>query len=76
MAAPLVNHNIEPVQSRSRRQLNRTDQSTKSGASDDLEETGWIFHQLGYLEYMLDEMDFEMETDAATKEWERTDTTW
>lgn len=67
-----VNLNVEPFKPQSRRQINTSEESTQSGESDDSEETGWVFHQLGYLEFVESDSEDLSELGDQDMEWIRT----
>jgi hypothetical protein len=65
-----VNTNIQPKIPLRSRKANLSERSTKSNESDDLEIAGFVFHQIGTLQYRGDEVEnFQSLEDAARGPW-------
>jgi hypothetical protein len=65
-----VNTNVQPKIPVGRRQAKLSEESSKSNESDDMETGGFVFHQLGALEYWGDEAEnLTSYEDAANGEW-------
>ncbi|KAI9778251.1 MAG: hypothetical protein M1839_008275 [Geoglossum umbratile] len=65
-----VNTSVQPeIPSRSP-ELNFSEESTRSNESDDSDDAGFVFHQIGNLEYWADDPDnLRSYEDAATENW-------